>query len=143
MRGLLVSATRVIRVVTRCASLDEFVATFSRFVDDRSLFIVTNQPRPIQAARPFVVQLKDGETMLRGQAEVIESHADKGGPGGRNGMRLRFLHMDDKSRDVHKALLEQRRREEPPSKKTLITAVAPPPLPPPPTPTPVLMPANG
>ncbi len=95
-----------LRIVTRCGSLDELIATFGPFADETSLFIVTNKPRTLGLRQPFVIQLREGETVMRGEVEVIDSITDGRGPDGRNGMRLKLLQGDDATRDVLRRLHE-------------------------------------
>ncbi len=99
-------ATKRLRIVTRCGSLDELIATFGPFADETSLFIVTNKPRSLGLRQPFVIQLREGETVMRGEVEVIDSITDGRGPDGRNGMRLKLLQGDDATRDVLRRLHE-------------------------------------
>ncbi len=98
----------MLRVATRCTSLDEFLATFSRFVDDTSVTIITSQPRAVGTRQPFAIQLKDGETVMRGECEVIEANGRVGG--GRPSMRLKLVQMDDETRALHKELLSRAKR---------------------------------
>lgn len=104
--ALAAAANKRLRIVTRCGALAEFFATFGPFADESSLFIVTNKPRPLGLRQPFVIQLKDGETIMRGDVEVIASITDGQGPDGRNGMRLKLLETDAATRDIHRRLLE-------------------------------------
>ncbi|MEZ4294973.1 MAG: hypothetical protein R3B70_08340 [Polyangiaceae bacterium] len=106
-------ANKRLRIVTRCASLDEFFATFGPFADETSLFIVTNKPRALGLVQPFVMQLKDGTTIMRGEVEVIQSTADGGGPDGRNGMRLKLLAADAPTIDIQRRLVEHSRGKGP------------------------------
>ncbi|MBK8257269.1 MAG: PEGA domain-containing protein [Polyangiaceae bacterium] len=112
------SPNKRLRIVTRCGSLDELVATFGPFADETSLFIVTNKPRPLGLVQPFVIQLKDGATVMRGDVEVVQSTSTGEGPGGRNGMRLKLLTADEATIDVLRRLVEFGRAKD---------SVAPPP----------------
>jgi hypothetical protein len=105
---------KLLRVITRCSSRPEFLATFGRFVDDTSIFVATHQPRPRGATMPFAIALEDGEAMLRGEAEVVEAHPEGDGPLRRPGMRLRILSLDAASRGVHSELLARKRSGSPP-----------------------------
>jgi hypothetical protein len=105
---------RLLRVVTRCATRAEFMATFDRFVDETSVFVATHQPRPVGARLPFAIALKDGEAMLKGDGEVIESHVDASGAMRRPGMRLRLLRLDAVSRELMNELLDRKRSQRPP-----------------------------
>lgn len=100
------AGSKRLRIVTRCSTLEEFFITFGPFADEASLFIVTNKPRALGLVQPFVIQLKDGATIMRGEVEVIQSTTDGAGPEGRNGMRLKFLQPDDPTRDILRRLLE-------------------------------------
>ena len=104
--ALAAAAGKRLRIVTRCGSLDEFFGTFGAFADESSLFIVTNKPRALGLKQSFVIQLANGDTIMRGDVEVIESITDGKGPDGRNGMRLKLLTVDDATRDVQRQLLE-------------------------------------
>ncbi|MCE9574128.1 MAG: hypothetical protein K8W52_13360, partial [Deltaproteobacteria bacterium] len=102
---------RALRAVARCSSLEEFIAGFARFAEAERLFIITPDPRPVGGPpQPFVIQLADGSTALRGVGEVIESHLIPTGPEGKCGMWLRLVELAPASVEVHRQLLEQRAR---------------------------------
>lgn len=103
------AANKRLRIVTRCGTLDEFFATFGPFADESSVFIVTNKPRPLGLRQPFVIQLREGETIMRGDVEVIASITDNSGPDRRNGMRLKLVQIDDATRELHQKLLAHAR----------------------------------
>jgi hypothetical protein len=106
------SKPRALRAVTRCATLDEFIAGYARFATDDGLFVVTRAPRAAgPPARPFMVQLADGTTVLRGVAEIVEAHPLPTGPEATCGMRLAFTELDAASRQVHRALLDESARQ--------------------------------
>jgi hypothetical protein len=92
------------RVATRCRTLEELVAAFSTLVDEQSLVVLTDQQRVIGSRQPFVVELSDGQMVMKGEAEVVESTAP---PKGR--LRLKFLTLDATGRDVHQRMLERKR----------------------------------
>src|SRR5262245_26575376 len=96
---------RLLRIVTRCSSVDEFTTTFERFIDETTIFIVTGDPRPVGVKQPFVITLSNGEALLHGEAEVLETRTGATGP---RGMRLRFLRLDDRSRAFHRQIMEMR-----------------------------------
>jgi len=95
-------------VVTRCATAEEFFSSFRPFVDDTSVFIPTRSPRPVGTRQAFLIQLKDGQPMLRGQGEVIESFPEAGEPK-RVGMRLHILSLDTASQAMFARLMEHKR----------------------------------
>ncbi len=92
------------RVSTRCRSVDEFIAAFAALVDEHSIVVYTNQTRELGTRQLFAVQLADGELVLRGEGEVMESE-----PPPRGKLRLRFLSMDARSHEVHKVMMERAR----------------------------------
>src|SRR4029453_1463872 len=93
-----------------------------RFVDESSVFVATHQPRPVGARLPFAIALKDGEAVLKGEGEVIESHLEKAGSMRRPGMRLRLLRLDGPSKEIHQELLDRKRH-------AAVTIAHPPPPP--------------
>ena len=96
---------RLLRIVTVCATPDEFVNLFGELVDDTSIYIVTRHPLPVGTRRLVRVQLKSGDPVMRADGEIIESHANSDGPGGQNGMRVKLLTMDERTHAIHKKLL--------------------------------------
>jgi PEGA domain len=96
---------KLLRLATRCSTNEEFFATFSRFVDETSIVILTSQPRPVGTKQPILVQLSGGEAMMRGEAEVVEVRTSPRGM-----MRLKLLAVDEKTRDVHRELLLRARK---------------------------------
>lgn len=84
---------------------------FRAFVDENSLFIPTRSPRPVGTRQGFLIQLKDGQPMLRGQGEVIESYPEVPAPAKRVGMRLRIVSLDVPSQELHMRLLQHKRTQ--------------------------------
>ncbi len=110
---------RRMKIATRCTSVEDFIWTFSKYVDDRSIFIATRTPKPVGTVRPFALLLDDRETIvMEGVGEVIESietdatdaasAASESAPGGVGGMRLRPIELDEKSRALFDRLLDRR-----------------------------------
>ncbi len=98
------SSRRAIRIVSQCATAEEFVAAFHPYLERDSLFIATGSPEePGQAVR-FVMTLAGGETVLRGAGRVLECHRDRGNFYGMRGMKLQFDELDDGSRRALAAL---------------------------------------
>jgi len=92
------ASPRVMRVLTPCATVEEFVSRFAPLVDEESIVIVTLQPRRLGSRRPFELVLAGGEVVMRGESEVIEVV-----PG--QHVRLRFLALDGASRDTLDCML--------------------------------------
>lgn len=107
-RGTGTTRRRVLRVVTRCSTREQFLDLFGPHADQDSLFIFTNSPRPVGTRQWFLIQLATGEPMMRGECEIIECHTHGEGPQGRNGIRIRLLVLDVPSREMHRALLAHR-----------------------------------
>jgi hypothetical protein len=98
------SNRRAIRIVSQCATAEEFVAAFHSYLERDSLFIATGSPEePGQAVR-FVMTLAGGETVLRGAGRVVETHRDRANFYGLRGMKLQFDELDDGSRRALAAL---------------------------------------
>ena len=98
------SSRRAIRIVSQCATAEEFVAAFHPYLERDSLFIATGSPEePGQSVR-FVMTLAGGETVLRGAGRVLECHRDRGNFYGMRGMKLQFDELDDGSRRALAAL---------------------------------------
>ncbi|HWM84876.1 MAG TPA: hypothetical protein VNO33_03535 [Kofleriaceae bacterium] len=98
------SSRRAIRIVSQCATAEEFVASFHPYLERDSLFIATGSPEePGQSVR-FVMTLAGGETVLRGAGRVLECHRDRGNFYGLRGMKLKFDELDDGSRRALAAL---------------------------------------
>src|SRR4051812_47023422 len=77
---------KVLRVATRCSDLDQFVETFSRSYEKRTLFIPSMTTRAPGTQGPFVMLLADGTRALRGTCEVIEAWTTPAGPFRRPGV---------------------------------------------------------
>jgi hypothetical protein len=98
------SSRRAIRIVSQCATGEEFVAAFHPYLDRDSLFIATGSPEEPGQSLRFVLTLAGGETVLRGAGRVLESHRDRGNFYGLRGMKLQFDELDDGSRRALAAL---------------------------------------
>ncbi|MCI0636415.1 MAG: hypothetical protein L0206_21235, partial [Actinobacteria bacterium] len=95
---------KVMRVATRCRTVEELIAAFATLVDEQSLVVLTDQQRVIGSRQPFVVELAGGEMVMKGEAEVVESTAP---PKGR--LRLKFLTLDATGREIHRRMVERKR----------------------------------
>jgi hypothetical protein len=98
------SNRRAIRIVSQCATAEEFVAAFHPYLDRDALFIATGSPEETGQAVRFVLTLAGGETVLRGAGRVVETHRDRGNVYGLRGMKLQFDELDDGSRRALGAL---------------------------------------
>jgi|GEM_PF-5438593 len=91
---------RLLRVVSKCSSEDEFVALFSRFCDGDSLFIVTRKPKPAGTRQPVCLTLADGTPMIAGTGQVLDAFDQPAGPFKRPGMRIAFPDLDARGREM-------------------------------------------
>ena len=104
------SSSGSLRITTSHEIVDEFVASFSRWVSrgaEESLFVITDEPRPLGMRIAFLIQLKGGAPVMRGEAEIVAAYRGGDGPRGQNGNTLRILEMDPSSRAVFLKLLER------------------------------------
>src|SRR5262249_22261459 len=94
-----------LRAVTKYGSLEHFVTSFAPFVDESSIFIATRAPLEPGTERRFVFQLADGTAVRQGRGRVVEPGPRDGHVGEPLGMRLGFMELTPKSREIHRALL--------------------------------------
>jgi hypothetical protein len=66
----------VIRVVTHCATVDAFVASFAKLSTDTSIFVPTQKLRTVGVETGFSIRLADGSPALRGLCVVVGSYVD-------------------------------------------------------------------
>lgn len=90
----------MVRIVSKCASREDFIELFRRFWRDHTLFIATTTPKATGARLGFSITLDGGEPMIRGIGEVVASHATADNPFGRPGMQIRFDETDGPSRQL-------------------------------------------
>ena len=101
-------ALRRLRARTRCASLDEFVTGFARFVDESSVFVLTPQPLAIGIELEFAFALADASVVFQGRGRVVEPAPADELAVARTGMRLAIVELTPPSRDVHRLVLAAR-----------------------------------
>ncbi|HUS68851.1 MAG TPA: PEGA domain-containing protein [Kofleriaceae bacterium] len=89
---------RAIRIVSQCASAEEFLAVFHPYLERDALFIATGSPEEAGARLRFVMTLASGEPMMKGGAVVLETHRDRSNFYGLRGMKVRFDDLDEGSK---------------------------------------------
>ena len=114
-------------VGTRCASVDHFVSTFSRFCDDDSFFVATVSSRPVGLETAFSIQLADGVPVLRGLCVVREIWSTPVNRFGRPGIRLGIVRLTRESTEVFRRLGAARRAASVPLVPPPAPATTPPP----------------
>ena len=87
-------------LVSRCSSMEEFVAAFRRYADRLGVFVPSASPVAVGKKGRFAITLRGGGVVVEGDAEVIMSSTRASGLHGRPGMTLRFAKVDDDSRAV-------------------------------------------
>jgi hypothetical protein len=138
---------RGLRIATRCADIDQFVATFNRFCGDRSVFVSTLAVRPVGMEAAFSLDLVDGTPALRGLAIVAHAWTSADNPFGRAGMEFDIRRLTAASEKVFRRLLDARAAAAvpAPADEAVNTDVTVVPVTPPPERTPgseLVLPAN-
>jgi hypothetical protein len=90
----------VIRVVTHCATVDAFVATFTKLSTDTSIFVPTQKMRTVGVETGFSIRLADGSPALRGLCVVEASYVDGDNPYKRPGVLLGIRKLTTDSQPV-------------------------------------------
>jgi hypothetical protein len=99
---------RTFRIATRASTRAEFVDSFWRLIDEDSIFLAMASPPAVGRRHPFRITLENGEPVLTGEGEIVESVTDGRGRFARNGMRVRFLRLDDDTRPMLRDLLARK-----------------------------------
>ncbi len=89
-----------LRVVTRCASVDELIAEWEPFVDGETIFIPHRHVREVGTEVAFSLRLADKTAVLRGAGMVRDAWHDDANPFGRSGMRIAISRIAPQSRGV-------------------------------------------
>ena len=77
MSGEAEHRTKVLRVATRCTSLDQFVEAFARYCEKRTLFVASLTTRSPGSQSPFVILLADGRLAGRLDAPTADEVAER------------------------------------------------------------------
>jgi hypothetical protein len=106
---------RVFSVATKCATPEEFVSLFQRFIDheDESLFVVSREPREIGSRHAFQIKLKDGTIILKGNARILRIYGPGQGPGGKQGVAVKLTRLDEASAAIYRELLGEEFKADP------------------------------
>jgi hypothetical protein len=95
-------------LTSACDTADEFVAAFRRYAEKTMLFVPTQTPLANGTRARIAIALADGSVMLEGEIEVVGSTTRAVGLHGRAGMSVRFIELDDTSRQVLDQLVRAR-----------------------------------
>ncbi len=93
------------KIVTRCTSVEQFIATYHRFCAPSSCFIPSLDSREIGREAAFSLRLADGTPLLRGLCVVLSSWTTPVNPFGRPGMHIALVRMTPESRALYDQLL--------------------------------------
>ena len=121
--------TKALCVATRCADVEQFVATYHKFCDDTSFFVATHNSRPIGLETAFSIQLADSTPVLRGLCVVVEAWTTSSNPFNRPGIRLGIRRLTADSVDVFTRLVRAARDTPRDEASAPISAPTPPPVP--------------
>src|SRR5579864_6003067 len=98
----------VLRVVIRSPDLETFVSKYSRFVKDDRIFIFTKSSQAPGTRVRFTLELADGTPLIHGEGTVTRIRADSGDAAKPPGMELKFVPLDERSRDLVGRMLRAR-----------------------------------
>jgi len=104
MKEHMVERTIVLRVVTRCANVDQFVATFRRFSTDSAVFVPTHNQRDVGAETDFSIRLVDGAEVLAGTGAIVERHTTAENTFGKPGILIDIRKLTSASQVVFEQL---------------------------------------
>ena len=96
----MVERTIVLRVVTRCANVDQFVSAFRRFSTDSAVFVPTTNQRDVGAETDFSIRLVDGAEVLAGTGAIIERHTTAENVFGKPGILIDIRKLTTESQRV-------------------------------------------
>jgi hypothetical protein len=95
----------VMRIVTRFATVDEFVSAFRVFCAEGTCFIPSAEAKRIGIETGFSIRLADGTPMLRGLCVVLDSWTTAENPYERPGVRLGIRSLTAESKPIFQRLL--------------------------------------
>ena len=96
------------RIVTGCATPEQFVAGFYRFCDAKTCFIPSRDTRPVGTKLTFSLRLMDGTPMLKGTCVVKATYENNRNPYKRPGVLLDIRELSAESEAMFEILLMQR-----------------------------------
>ncbi len=88
----------VLRIVTRFATVEEFVQSFSRFCAESSCFIPGAWAKTVGVETAFSIRLSDGTATLRGRCVVLACWTNNDNPFHRAGVQLGLRKLTPESK---------------------------------------------
>jgi hypothetical protein len=119
----------VLRVVIRSPDLDTFVHKYSRFIKDDRIFIFTKSSQPPGTRVRFTLELADGQALMTGEGTVTRIRADTGDPSKPPGMELKYVPLDEHSRELIARMLRVREVSSTAEISAVVAVPKPPPIP--------------
>jgi hypothetical protein len=99
---------RRLRIVTRYATVADFVRGFAKAVDRDHVLVAMSKSHPFDSMWLFEICLADGEMAFGGIGRLVEILPERD-PHGRIATRLRLMWLGRESKAMHEALLRARR----------------------------------
>ena len=101
-------------VKVKYEQVDEFIDHFATNISRGGIFIQSRKPYPSKTLLKFELQLKGGQTVLRGTGEVAwaRSPSTEGSPKV-PGMGVKFMKLDDPSKALVQRILEIKKGRKP------------------------------
>ncbi len=99
-------AGRTVRIVSKCATVDEFLEAFRGYGTEAVLFIPTRSPRPAGTSMKFRLELATGDAVIAGTGTVLDAFTDKSNDFGREGMRIQLGTLDKRSQRTIERLIQ-------------------------------------
>jgi hypothetical protein len=87
-------------IVTRCTTVEEFIARFHPYCDETSLFVTTGGTRAVGVESPFAILLADKTPVMRGWCVVFDAWHDANNPFGRPGIRVGLHRLTASSKQI-------------------------------------------
>jgi hypothetical protein len=97
-----------LKIVTRCATVDEVVAAFWKFCTPTTCFIPTKDRRRVGIETLFSLRLADNTVVVRGLCVVRDVWTTGENPFGRPGIQVSVLRISDDTKPVYERMLERR-----------------------------------
>ena len=110
MARVYASKAKGLRIATRCATIEQFIAAFHRTCDASSFFVPTLAMRPVGLETAFSVDLASGQPVLRGLGKLLAAFPTADNPFERPGVQIGVVRLTSDSAPVFEQLLVARDR---------------------------------
>jgi hypothetical protein len=96
-------------VVTRCATVSDFLTMFHPFVVEGAIFVPSKTPKEVGRRITVTIQLSNGDTVMQGEGEVVQARTTSE-TSKRTGMWLRLSKTDERTAAIMGELSARRER---------------------------------